>query len=144
VLAGPGTPGAGSGQLTIGGAGLLAALTPDSLKDIVERRTRLREAAADGAEKGKKYNGLLIVLGDGREACLEAIDSVLGEFTDQYKLAEVSPTMDGNSSLEYLLSLPKDTPAPRLIATLRERAGQYIVAAEYRNFKARKTGELLR
>ena len=44
VLAGVGkTPGAGSGNLTIGDPSMLAALTPDTLGEIAERKARIRD-----------------------------------------------------------------------------------------------------
>ena len=138
VLAGVGsTPGAGSGSLTIGDPSALAAATPDSLAEIAERKARLRSHLESGG--GKKYNGLLVVLARGTEQCLDTIDEVLKQYTERFKLAEVSPTPDGNSTLEYLVGLPKDLSPTQLVSTLRARAGQHIVAAEFRNLKGRKS-----
>lgn len=137
VLAGVGTPGAGSGNLTIGDPGMLAALTPDTLSEIAGRKARLREHIETAGKK--KYNGLLVVLAKANEECLDSIEEVLKEHTDHYKLAEISPTSDGNSTLEYLIGLPKDMAPTQLVTLLRNRAQQHIVAAEFRNLNVKKS-----
>jgi len=141
VLAGVGTPGAGTGQLTIGDPNMLAALTPDSLSEIAEKKARLREHLENAGKGAKKYNGLLVVLASGNEQTLDAVDEVLKEHTEKFKLAEISPTADGNSTLEYLIGLPKDLSGKEFIAVIRERAGMYITAAEFRNLNVRKSKE---
>lgn len=139
VLAGAGrTPGAGSGNLTIGDPNALAALTPDSLTEIVERRQRLREHIASGGKVAKKYNGLLVVLAPDTDECIEAIEEVLEERTRQFQLAECTATPEGEWTLEFLIGLPKNASGQDLIATLRQRVGQCIVAAEFRNLKLEK------
>ena len=137
VLAGVGTPGAGTGNLTIGDPNMLAALTPDTLSEIAGRKARLREHIESAGKKN--YNGLLIVLAKTNEQCLDSIDEVLKEHTDRFKLAEISPASDGNSSLEYLIGLPKDLAPTRLVNLLRERAEQYIIAAEFRSLNVKKS-----
>ncbi len=82
-----------------------------------------------------------MVLAKANEQCLDAIDSVLKQFTERFKLAEVEPTPDGNSALEYLIALPKDTTPSQFISTLRARAQEHVIAAEYRNLKRRKSKE---
>jgi hypothetical protein len=138
VLAGAGTPGAGTGQLTIGDPGVLAALTPDSLGEIAERKARIREHIESAGKGGKKYNGLLVVLASGSEQALDALDNVLKEHTEKFKLAEITPTADGNSTLEYLIGLPKETTGTDFISTIRSSAGMYIIAAEFCNLKIEK------
>lgn len=138
VLAGiGGTPGAGSGNLTIGDPAMLQALSPDSLSEVAERKAKLRDHLEVAGKK--KYTGLLVVLAKANEECLDAIDEVLKAHTEHFKLAEVSPTPDGNSTLEYLIGLPKGTTAGQLISTLRARAQQHILAAEFRNLNVRKS-----
>lgn len=139
VLAGAGTPGAGTGNLTIGDPSMLAALTPNSLGEIAERKAKLRDHIESAGKK--KFNGLLIILADGHESCMDAIDEVLEQSTDRFKLAEVSPMPDGNSTLEYLIGLPKTIAPPELVAGLRRRAGQHIIAAEFRALGGRKSKE---
>ena len=140
VLAGVGsTPGAGLGNLTIGDPSQLAALTPDSITEIAERKARLRDHLESAGKK--KFNGLLIVLAKANEKCLDAINEVLEQHAERFKLAEVSPTPDGNSALEYLISLPKDVTPSQFISTLRSRAQEHIIAAEYRNLKLKKSKE---
>ncbi len=132
------TPGAGSGNLTIGDPDALAALTPDSLTEIVERRQRLREHISSGGKLAKKYNGLLVVLAADTEECVEAIEGVLEEGTKQYQLAESTQTADGELTLEFLIGLAKGESGTDLITTLRHRVGQCIIAAEFRNLKLEK------
>ncbi len=142
VLAGAGrTPGAGSGQLTIGDPGVLAALTPDSLSEIAERKARLREHIESSGKGAKKYNGLLVLLANATEDCLDAVEEVLKENTEKFKMAEISPTADGKSTLEYLIGLPKNGTGSQLMAVLRSHAGRHIVAAEFRNLKIEKAKE---
>lgn len=142
VLAGAGsTPGAGSGNLTIGDPSMLAALTPDSLAAIAERKARLREHIESTGKDAKKFNGLLVILARGTEEFLDAINGILDVHTDRYKLAEINPTADGNSVLEYLVGLPMDYEGPELIAALRGRTDKHIIAAEFRNLKVRKSKE---
>jgi hypothetical protein len=141
VLAGGGTPGAGTGQLTIGDPGVLASLTPDSLAEIAERKARLREHIENAGKGAKKYNGLLVVLANGTEQTLDALDEVLKQQTEKFKLAEITPTVDGNSTLEYLIGLPKDVSGAEFIATIRSRAGMFVTAAEFRNLQVRKSKE---
>ena len=136
MLAGVGkTPGAGSGNLTIGDPAMLQALTPDTLGEIAERKARIRDHI-DSAGKGT-YDGLLIVLAQADEQTLDVIDQVLKQHTSDFKLAEVAPTPDGNSSLEYLIGLPSGVTPTQLVSTLRARAAKHIVAAEYRNLKGK-------
>ncbi len=138
VLAGVGsTPGAGLGNLTIGDPSQLAALTPDSIAEIAEKKARISDQLESAGKK--KYNGLLIVLAKANEACMDAIDEVLTEQTERFKLGEVSPTPDGNSALEYLIALPKEVTPSQFISTLRARAGEHVVAAEFRNLKLQKS-----
>ncbi len=137
VLAGAGTPGAGTGQLTIGDPGVLQALTPDSLSAIAERKARLREHLETGGKK-KKYNGLLVVHAHGSEETLDTIDEVLQEFAETHKMAEVTAGPDETSTFEYLLGLPKDIEPSELIATMRQKAGEKIIAAEYRSLSGKK------
>lgn len=137
VLAGVGsTPLAGSGNLTIGDPSLLSAIVPNSLTAVAEKRAKLRDII-DASGK-KSYNGLLVMLAKGNEEFFDAIDEVLRQYTERHKLAEVSPTPDGSSTLEYLVGMPKDLPPSQLISTLKARAGKYILAAEYRNLVPEK------
>jgi hypothetical protein len=142
VLAGAGTPGAGSGNLTIGDPGVLAALTPNSLSGIAERKARFREHLESEGKGAKKYNGLLVILAKATEECLDAVEAVLKENTEKYKLAEITPTADGNSTLEYVVGLRKDIDGPQLIATMRRTAADHIVAAEFRNLRVRKSKDV--
>jgi Domain of unknown function (DUF4956) len=142
VLAGAGgTPGAGSGNLTIGDPRILQALTPDSLAGIAERKARLREHIESAGKEAKKYNGLLVVVAKATEQFLDAIEVVLTRHTSTFKLAEITPTTDGNSTLEYVLGL-NDISGPELVDAIRKEAGGHIVAAEFRNLKVRKTKEV--
>jgi hypothetical protein len=130
VLAGAGSAGAGSGNLTIGDPELLAALAPKELRDIAARKARLVDKVRDPSSK--KYNGLLIIYADDSEQCVEQIEEILAETTKDFELSEVSSASDGNATLEYLVVLDKNVPASSLVAGLRERVADHIVAAEYR------------
>ena len=81
----------------------------------------------------------MVVLASGTEKCLDAIDGVLKQHAESFKLAEISSTMDGNSTLEYLIALGKEITPAELIATMRSQVGRHIIAAEIRGLKGRKT-----
>lgn len=130
VLAGAGSAGAGSGNLTIGDPELLAALAPKELRDIAERKARLVEKVRDSANK--KYNGLLIIYADDSEQSVEAIEASLTESTRDFELSEISFGAEGSATLQYLVVLDKQVSASSLVSTLRARVGDQIVAAEYR------------
>ena len=120
---------------------MLAALTPDSLSEIAERKAKLRDHIETAGKGAKKYSGLLVVLANATEQTLDALDEVLKQHTEKFKLAEITPTADGNSTLEYLIGLPKNLSGGEFIAVIRSRAGMYIIAAEYRQLSIRKSKE---
>ncbi len=130
VLAGAGSEGAGTGNLTIGDPDLLAALAPKELRDIAARKARLVDKVRDPS--GKKYNGLLLIYADDSDQCAEEIEDVLAENTKDFELSEVSTATDGNVTLEYLVVLEKHVTASHLVSMLRERVADHISAAEYR------------
>ncbi len=139
VLAGAGhTPGAGSGDLTIGSPELLAALTPDSIEEIAERRARLRQHVESAGKAAKKYNGLLIVVTNYPDECVAAVTQVVEENTEKSSLAEVSHSPDGTATLEYLVGLKAEIRGNQLIQTLRRLTGRCVVAAEFRNLRIEK------
>ncbi|UCD23678.1 MAG: DUF4956 domain-containing protein, partial [Gemmatimonadota bacterium] len=85
VLAGGSTPGAGTGQLTIGDPSMLAALTPDSLSEIAERKAKLRDHLETAGKGAKKYSGLLVVLANATEQTLDALEEVLKQHCEKFK-----------------------------------------------------------
>ena len=82
-----------------------------------------------------------MVVARATEDCLDAIELVLKKNTETFKLAEITPTADGNSTLEYVLGMGV-MEGVDLIAAIRSKAGEYIVAAEFRNLKVRKSKEV--
>ena len=131
VLAGAGSEGAGTGSLTIGDPELLAALTPDDLSELAERKSRFHERVS-GSLKSRKYNGVLIVHAAADEDTLAEVEGVLGDYTKSFELTEVSSGSEGLSTIEYLVELAKDTPASSLVSNLRSRVADKIAAAEFR------------
>jgi hypothetical protein len=130
VLAGAGSAGAGSGDLTIGDPDLLAALAPKELRDIAEKKSRLVDRVRDSASK--KYNGILVVYTDEPDRCVEELEPVLGENTSDFDFVEASSSTDGSTSLEYLVVLYKGVSAAALVAKVRHQVADFLVAAEFR------------
>ncbi|MCG8469260.1 MAG: DUF4956 domain-containing protein [Gemmatimonadetes bacterium] len=138
VLAGAGTPGAGVGNLTIGNPDLLAALTPDTIEEIAERRERLRRRVEDAGKGAKKFSGLLVVVTESPDTCLDLITRVVEDSAQKATLADIDRADDGTVTLEYLVGLDRDTEGTDLIATLRRMTGDCVLAAQYRNLKIEK------
>lgn len=138
VLAGAGSEGAGTGNLTIGDPELLAALTPRELGELAERKSRLTDKIRS-AGKNRKFNGLLIV--HAHQDSVDAptiIEETIARFSEGYELSEITNNPAGGSTLEYLVALEKDIPASRLVSALREHASEQIVAAEFRSISTKK------
>jgi hypothetical protein len=138
VLAGVGhTPGAGQGDLTIGPE-VLSSLTPQSLDEIAERRDRLRQQIENAGKGAKSYSGLLVVVTDTPEDCVDIISGVIEENTTKSTLAESTREADGTATLEYLVGLERDEDGTALIDTLRRLTGRCVLAAQFRNLKISK------
>ena len=138
VLAGAGTPGAGVGNLTIGSSDLLAALTPDSIEEIAERRERLRQQVEGAGKAAKKFSGLLVVVTQNPDECYETIEKVIEDATEKCTAAGMEREEDGTATIEFLVGLAKDTEGSDLIATLRRLTGRCVLAAQYRDVKIDK------
>lgn len=138
VLAGAGTPGAGAGHLTIGNPAVLAALTPDTIEEIAERRDRLRRKIEGSGKAAKKLSGLLVVVTRTPEDCIDLITSVVEDATERCSLADTDLEEDGTATLEYLVGLGKDREGSDLIATLRRLTGNCVLAAQYRDLHVEK------
>ncbi|MFQ5551279.1 MAG: DUF4956 domain-containing protein, partial [Gemmatimonadales bacterium] len=137
VLAGAGSAGAGSGNLTIGDPELLAALTPDELGEVAVRKARISEILR--SPEFKKFSGILIVHADESDECLVEIDAVLEEYTKEFSLSEVTTGEDGLATLMYLIAPSSETTPTQLVSVLRSRVGSYIRAAEYRTIRKEKS-----
>lgn len=138
VLAGVGaTPGAGSGDLTIGGD-VLKAITPDTLEEIAERRERLRDQVEQAGKAAKKLSGLLVVVTQSPDDCVDVITRVVSENTLTSSLAGVDREADGTATLEYLVGVERDEDGSQLIDTLRRLTGRCVLAAQFRNLRIQK------
>jgi len=138
VLAGAGTPGAGVGNLTIGSPDVLAGLTPDTIEAIAERRDRLRRRVEEAGKGAKGFSGLLVVVTESPDECVDVVSKVVEDSTRKSSLAAVEHADDGTATLEYLVGMDKDTEGTDLIATLRRMTGSCVLAAQYRNLKIEK------
>jgi len=138
VLAGAGTPGAGVGNLTIGSPDILAALTPDTIEEIAERRDRLRRQVEGAGKSGKRFSGLLVVVTEEPDGCIDMITQVVEDSTEKCTIGDIEYEDDGTATIEYLVGLAKDTEGSDVIATLRRMAGQCVLAAQYRNLTIEK------
>lgn len=138
LLAGVGnTPGAGQGDLTIAPE-VLSSLTPQNLDEIAERRDRLRRQIEGAGKSAKNYSGLLVVVTDTPDDCVEVITRVVEENSVRATLAESSREADGTATLEYLVGLDRDEDGSELIDTLRRLTGRCVLAAQFRNLKISK------
>ncbi len=138
VLAGAGTPGAGVGNLTIGSPDVLAGLTPDTIEEIAARRDRLRQLVEGAGKTAKRFSGLLVVVTESPDECVDVITKVVEDCTVKSNLADVARGDDGTTTLEYIVGMDKDTEGTDLIATLRRMTGNCVLAAQFRNLKIEK------
>ena len=130
VLAGAGSAGAGSGDLTIGDPDLLAALAPKELRDIAAKKSRLVDRVRDS--ESKKYNGLLVVYTDDADQCVEELEPVLAEISSGFDFVEAASASDGSTSLEYLVVLSKGVSGAALVSRVRQQVAEFLIAAEFR------------
>jgi len=138
VLAGVGvTPGAGSGDLTIGGD-VLKAITPDSLEEIAERRERLRHQVEQAGKAAKRFSGLLVVVTQSPDDCVDVITRVVSEHATACNLAGIEREEDGTATIEYLVGVDRDEDGSKLISTLRRLTGRCVLAAQFRNLRIEK------
>jgi len=138
ILAGAGaTPGAGMGDLTIGGD-VLRAITPDTLEEIAERRERLRQQVEQAGKAAKDLSGLLVVVTQSPDDCVDVITRVVSENTLTSNLAGIDREEDGTATLEYLVGVDRDEDGSELIATLRRLTGRCVLAAQFRNLRIQK------
>ncbi len=130
-------PGKGGESAAVGDPELLAALTPDELREVASRAARLRQyiEARAGAKKKKKFNGVVLVHADRLEPAQRAIEAVLEQQVKRWKLAEIQPGDGGRATLEYLIRLGDDRLPAALLEELKSRGAPHVVAAEYRSLR---------
>jgi hypothetical protein len=109
-------------QLAIGDASLLVPSGRAAAKEIMERESALAE--------GMKPDGLLVIRTADPEAARRAIETVVGRFASEWRIADPSKD-NGLARFETLLRLKKDCDPAELIAELEARWSDEITAAEY-------------
>lgn len=137
ILAGPGSA---ERALTIGDKALLAALSPQELKEAalhVARLEKYLEAETDTHKERKSYN-ILMVHTDEVGATQELVEREIGERSIRWRLAEILPGRDGVQILEYLVRLKDHVPAGSLVDAIRKVGGKHVKAAEFRSLEGLK------
>ncbi len=134
ALLGPGPTGE---FRAIGDPALLAALSPEELQEVAHRSARLRQyiEARAGVKKKKRFNGLVLVHVAELDQAQKAVEQLLEEGTERWKLAEIQPGPDGKSTLEYLVRLA-DTAFPgTVLEALKTRLAPHVLGAEFRSLR---------
>ncbi|MBW3535316.1 MAG: DUF4956 domain-containing protein [Gemmatimonadetes bacterium] len=134
VLAGPGSAGS---AVSFGDKRLLEAMTPHEVQEVAHRVARMEgylRAAGDDKKERKAYSVLLVHTPRPAEA-QPAVEAVLEGLAVRWSLAEIVPSADGGSVLEYLVRPREDVSAGALIESVRGAAGDYVRAAELRSLK---------
>ena len=140
ALLGPGKTGE---FLALGDPQLLAALTPAELDEVADRAARLQAyiAARSGDTKKKRFTAVVLVHTTDPKAAQPLVESVLEEQTKRWRLAEILPSVEGTTTLEYMVRLKEDAESGALLEHLQRRGAPSVVAAEYRSLRGLKPAE---
>lgn len=134
ALAGPDSR---KGALSFGDPRLAAALAPRELKEVADRMARTHrylDAESDTSKERKQY-ALLMVYTPEAGPAQAAVEPLLDEMAVRWSLAEILPSTNGVTVLEYLVRL-KDQYRPGALLDALHRIGETTVAAaEFRSLK---------
>ena len=140
ALMGPGKTGE---FMAVGDPKLLEALTPDELDEVADRAARLQAyiAARSDDTKKKRFSAVVLVHTTEPKAAQPLVESVLEEQTKRWRLAEILPSVEGTTTLEYMVRLKEAGEAGVLLDDLKRRGAPSVVAAEYRSLRGLKRGQ---
>ncbi|PYP31564.1 MAG: hypothetical protein DMD49_07850 [Gemmatimonadetes bacterium] len=133
ALVGPGKTGEYS---VIGDPDLLRALAPEELDKVAAASDRLGRYIKSRAERKKKpFTAVLLVHATQLEGAQRATEAVLDQEVKRWRLAEIQPTTDDKSTLQYLVRLSKNAVPAELLEHLKTRGAPHVIAAEYRSLR---------
>lgn len=134
-------PDSGASALAYGSPEAIIAAGPNTLAEVEETQTRVREyleKESDRSKERKRYLALLVYTRDC-DAVRELVDPLLEEWTLRWQLAETTEGNDGVQALTYLIRLRESGSESSLLNTIRTvdtTGAKCIVAAELRSLKA--------
>jgi hypothetical protein len=137
ALMGPGKTGE---FMAVGDPKLLEALTPAELDAVADRAARLQAYIAARSEdtKKKRFTAIVLVHTTQPKAAQQVVESVLEEQTKRWRLAEILPSVEGTTTIEYMVRLKEEVEAGALLDVLKSRGAPSVVAAEYRSLRGLK------
>lgn len=129
--------------MAVGDPKLLEALTPDELDQVADRAARLQAyiAARSDDTKKKRFSAVVLVHSTEPKSAQPAVEQVFENQTKRWRLAELLPTVDGTTTLEYMVRLKDDVEAGALLDELKRLGAPNVVAAEFRSLRGLKRGE---
>ncbi len=136
ALAGPASA---NTALSIGDQALLTAMPQSDLQEMVGRVARLErylDEETDIQTEKKLYSVLLVYTKLAGEA-QKVVEGPLNEMAVRWRLAEILPSQDGVSVLQYLVRLKPSVQPGLMLDTIREAGGDHVQAAEMRSLKSR-------
>jgi Domain of unknown function (DUF4956) len=137
ALAGPES---GASALQIGDRSLLTALSPREVREVAEHRERLEsylDSVSDTNKERKAYSILLVHTRDVGDVQL-AVEAVLKRGAARWRLAEILPSEDGVSVLEYLVRVREGVPEGAILDAIRREGEGKVEAAELRSLEGLK------
>lgn len=120
-----------TGILSLGDPGLLVAQTP-------EARGALRRRLVEQVEPGEEPDGILLLHTTEAELARQMVPDALDDTARDWRLVSIVPRAEGVSTLEYLVTLKKDTPPTELLGAVEERWATQLAGAEYVPFRLRQ------
>ncbi len=134
ALAGPDSR---KGAFSFGDPRLAAALAPRELKEVADRMARTHRYldAESDTSKERKHYALLIVYTTAAGPGQEAVEPFLEEMAIRWSLAEILPSNDGVTVLEYLVRLKEHYRPGALLDALRRIGDPPVAGAEFRSLR---------
>ena len=136
ALAGPASA---NTALSIGDQALLTAMPQSDLQEMVGRVARLErylDEETDVLTEKKLYSVLLIYTRLAGEA-QKVVEGPLNDMAVRWRLAEIIPSDDGVSALQYLVRLKPDVQPGVMLDRIRREGGDHVQAAELRSLRSR-------
>lgn len=129
--------------MAVGDPKLLEALTPDELDQVADRAARLQAyiAARSDDTKKKRFSAVVLVHTSEPKSAQPVVEQVFENQTKRWRLAELLPTVDGTTTLEYMVRLKDDVEAGALLDELKRLGAPNVVAAEFRSLRGLKRSE---
>jgi len=138
ALAGPETA---ETRRIVGDGALLDAASPQDLAAVLEQAARLERHLAEERllKKSKRANVLLMVHAPDARPAQAAVEAILEEVAERWKLAEIVPTPGHTVVMEYLAQLAEPGMEGTLLDRIRRVPGGAVSAAEVRSLQGLKS-----